>query len=166
MSSSSGKRDLGRIDLSRSAPMAVSIKNLDAPRGAQVGGIDLAEHLTRADLQAIEEAWQTRPVIVARRQRLSDPQLLAFSRQFGELDAPGPNPYGELLNKEFPEINVISNVIANGKPIAGTELGRLEDASLDPGIRELDGAGELGITRADDHHTRRAGRARSPATGV
>src|SRR5262245_41693135 len=81
MSSSSGKRDLGRIDLSRSAPMAVSIKNLDAPLGAQVGGIDLAEHLTRADLQAIEEAWQTRLVIVARRQRLSDPQLLAFSRR-------------------------------------------------------------------------------------
>jgi len=103
--------------------MAVSIKNLDAPRGAQVGGIDLAEHLTRADLQAIEEAWQTRLVIVARRQRLSDPQLLAFSRQFGELDAPGPNPYGEPFNKEFPEINVISNVIANGKPIGNLGAG-------------------------------------------
>jgi taurine dioxygenase len=103
--------------------MAVSIKNLDAPLGAQIGGIDLAERLTGADLEAIEEAWQTRLVIVARGQRLSDPQLLAFSRQFGELDPPGPNPYGEPFNKEFPEINVISNVVANGKPIGNLGAG-------------------------------------------
>jgi taurine dioxygenase len=62
-------------------------------------------------------------VIVARGQRLSDPQLLAFSRQFGELDPPGPNPYGEPFNKEFPEINVISNVVANGKPIGNLGAG-------------------------------------------
>ena len=103
--------------------MAVSIKNLDAALGAQIGGIDLAERLTGADLEAIEEAWQTRLVIVARGQRLSDPQLLAFSRQFGELDPPGPNPYGEPFNKEFPEINVISNVVANGKPIGNLGAG-------------------------------------------
>jgi len=103
--------------------MAVSIKNLDAPLGAQIGGIDLAERLIGADLEAIEEAWQTRLVIVARGQRLSDPQLLAFSRQFGELDPPGPNPYGEPFNKEFPEINVISNVVANGKPIGNLGAG-------------------------------------------
>jgi taurine dioxygenase len=103
--------------------MTVSIKNLDAPLGVQIGGVDLAEPLTRTDLLAIEEAWQTRLVIVARGQRLSDPQLLAFSRQFGELDPPGPNPYGEPFNKEFPEINVISNVVANGKPIGNLGAG-------------------------------------------
>jgi len=79
--------------------------------------------LSRADLGAIEAAWQTRLVIVARGQQLSDPQLLAFSRQFGELDPPGPNPYGEPFNKQFPEINVISNVIENGKPIGNLGAG-------------------------------------------
>src|SRR5262245_47968617 len=103
--------------------MAVSIKNLDAPLGARISGIDLAECLTGADLKAIEKAWQTRLVIVARGQLLSDSQLLAFSRQFGELDPPGPNPYGEPFNKEFPEINVISNVVANGKPIGNLGAG-------------------------------------------
>ena len=29
----------------------------------------------------------------------------------------GPNPYGEPFLKEHPELNVISNVIENGKPI-------------------------------------------------
>ena len=81
--------------------MAVSIKNLDAALGAQIGGIDLAERLTGADLEAIEEAWQTRLVIVARGQRLSDPQLLAFSRQFGELDPPGPIRMASRLIRSF-----------------------------------------------------------------
>ena len=35
----------------------------------------------------------------------------------------GPNPYGEPFNKQFPEINVISNVIENGKPIGNLGAG-------------------------------------------
>jgi len=97
--------------------MAISIRNLDAPLGAEVRGIDLAKPLPDNDVDAIEEAWRTRLVVVVHGQSLSDPQLLAFSKYFGELDPPGPNPYGEPFNKEFPEINVISNVVENGKPI-------------------------------------------------
>lgn len=97
--------------------MNISIKNLDAPLGAEIGGIDLSTPLAQDDVEAIEDAWRERLVVVFRGQRLSDPQLLAFSRNFGELDPPGPNPYGEPFNKLHPEINVISNVIENGKPI-------------------------------------------------
>ena len=97
--------------------MAISITNLDAPLGAEVRGLDLAKPLAQGDVDAIEEAWRTRLVVVAHGQALSDPQLLAFSKYFGELDPPGPNPYGEPFNKEFPDINVISNVVENGKPI-------------------------------------------------
>jgi len=97
--------------------MAVSITNLPAPLGAEVAGIDLSKPLARHDVDAIEQAWRTRLVVVFHGQRLSDPQLLAFSRYFGELDPPGPNPYGEPFNKQFPEINVISNVVESGKPI-------------------------------------------------
>jgi alpha-ketoglutarate-dependent taurine dioxygenase len=97
--------------------MTISITNLDAPLGAQVRGLDLAKPLTPNEVDAIEEAWRTRLVIVAHGQTLSDLQLLAFSKYFGELDPPGPNPYGEPFNKEFPDINVISNVVESGKPI-------------------------------------------------
>ncbi len=97
--------------------MAVSITNLPAPLGAEVAGIDLSKPLARHDVDAIEQAWRTRLVVVFHGQRLSDPQLLAFSRYFGELDPPGPNPYGEPFNKQYPEINVISNVVESGKPI-------------------------------------------------
>ena len=99
--------------------MTAAISNLDAPLGAEVHGIDLAKPLPQGDIDVIAEAWSTRFVVVIQGQPLSDPQLLAFSRCFGELDPPGPNPYGEPFNKTYPEINVISNVIENGKPIGG-----------------------------------------------
>jgi taurine dioxygenase len=65
----------------------------------------------------IESAWRERLVVVFHGQNLKDPQLIAFSKYFGELDPPGPNPYGEPFNKAHPELNVISNVLENGKPI-------------------------------------------------
>jgi taurine dioxygenase len=97
--------------------MAISVTNLDAALGARVDGIDLSKPLARLEAEAIEAAWRARLVVVFHGQRLSDPELLGFSRHFGELDPPGPNPYGEPFNKAFPEINVISNVVENGKPI-------------------------------------------------
>jgi taurine dioxygenase len=97
--------------------MTIAINNLDAPLGAEVRGIDLSQTLAPDAVARIADAWRNRLVVVARGQRLSDPQLLAFSRHFGELDPPGPNPYGEPFNKTHPEINVISNVVENGKPI-------------------------------------------------
>jgi taurine dioxygenase len=97
--------------------MTIAITNLDAPLGAEVSAVDLAKPLAPGDVETIEDAWRTRLVVVVHGQALSDPQLLAFSQYFGELDPPGPNPYGEPFNKAYPEINVISNVVENGKPI-------------------------------------------------
>jgi taurine dioxygenase len=97
--------------------MAIAIKNLDAALGAEIANVDLSKPLPRADIDAIEAAWHERLVVVFHGQILSDPQLIAFSRNFGELDPPGPNPYGQPFNKQHPELNVISNVVENGKPI-------------------------------------------------
>ena len=72
---------------------------------------------SQEDVTAIEDVWKERLVVVFHGQKLSDPQLIAFSRNFGDLDPPGPNPYGEPFLKEHPELNVISNVVENGKPI-------------------------------------------------
>src|SRR6476620_11383955 len=97
--------------------MTLSIRNLDAPLGTEVSGIDLSKPVVLGDVETIEDVWRERLVVVFHGQKLSDPQLIAFSRNFGELDPPGPNPYGEPFNKEHPELNVISNVVENGKPI-------------------------------------------------
>ena len=97
--------------------MAIAIKNLDAALGAEIADIDLSKPLPRADVDAIEAVWHERLVVVFHGQILTDPQLIAFSRNFGELDPPGTNHYGQTFNKEHPELNVISNVVENGKPI-------------------------------------------------
>ena len=97
--------------------MAIAIKNLDAALGAEVSGLDLSKPVPQPEVDAIEAAWRERLVVVFHGQNLSDPQLIAFSKNFGELDPPGPNPYGAPFNKQHPELNVISNVIEDGKPI-------------------------------------------------
>ena len=97
----------------------MQIRDLDAALGAEVLGIELAAPLLKAEVTAIESVWRERLVVVFHGQSLSDPQLIAFSENFGELDPPGPNPYGEPFNKAHPEVNIISNVVENGKPIGG-----------------------------------------------
>jgi len=97
--------------------MTLAIKNLDAPLGAEVSGVDLAGQVSPGDIVAIEDAWRERLVVVFHGQNLSDPQLIGFSKNFGELDPPGPNPYGKPFLAQHPELNVISNVVENGTPI-------------------------------------------------
>jgi len=95
-----------------------------AALGAEVQGVDLAASLDSATVEEIKAAWDRHLVLVFRGQRMSDPDLLAFSRNFGELDPPGPNPYGVTFLPEFPEINVISNVKdAENRPIGNLGAG-------------------------------------------
>ena len=67
----------------------------------------------------IRAAWLEHLVLRFRGQKLSDPQVLAFSRNFGELDPPGPNPLGRPFLADHPEMNVISNIKQDGVPIGG-----------------------------------------------
>src|SRR5262249_38017321 len=101
----------------REERMTLAIKDLDAPLGVEISGIDLSGQVSPRDVEAIEAAWREWLVVVFRDQKLSDPQLIAFSRNFGELDPPGPNPYGKPFLNDHPELNVISNVVENGAPI-------------------------------------------------
>ena len=57
--------------------------------GAEVRGVDLAA-VTSAQIEAIKAAWYRHDVLVFRKQKLTDDDLLAFSRHFGVLDPP-PN---------------------------------------------------------------------------
>lgn len=85
--------------------------------GAEVSGVDLRQPIDAASFAEIRQAWADHLVLRFRGQQLSDPELLALSCLFGELDPPGPNPYGKPFLEAFPEINVISNVKVNGAPI-------------------------------------------------
>ncbi len=99
--------------------MSVQIRKLADALGAEIGGVDLSRPLSAAVFAEIRKAWLDHLVLRFRGQRLSDPELIAFSRLFGELDPPGPNPYGKAFLPEFPEVNVISNIKVDGTPIGG-----------------------------------------------
>ena len=94
-----------------------------AALGAEIRDVDLSKSPDDETLDAIRCAWDEHLVLLFRAQKLSDPELLAFSRNFGELDPPGPNPYGTTFLPEFPEMNVISNI----KNEQGTPIGTLGD---------------------------------------
>ncbi len=95
-----------------------------AALGAEIAGLDLAAALDAGTVEGIKAAWDEHLVLLFRRQKMSDPDLLTFSRHFGELDPPGPNPYGITFLPEFPEMNVISNVKdTDNRPIGNLGAG-------------------------------------------
>ena len=87
--------------------------------GAEVSGLDISKPIAQEDLQQILAAWKEHLVLRFRGQELTDPQLLDISRNFGEIDPPGPNSYGKPFLAEFPDINVISNIKEGDQHIGG-----------------------------------------------
>ncbi len=97
----------------------MKIVRLAEALGAEIGAVDLSCALPENLIPEIRAAWLEHMVLRFRGQSLSDPQLLAFSRRFGKLDPPGPNPHGRAYLADHPEMNVISNIRENGAPIGG-----------------------------------------------
>jgi taurine dioxygenase len=97
----------------------MKISKLAAALGAQIEGLDLSQPIPAQTFREIRAAWLEHLVIRFRGQKLSDPQVLAFSCNFGELDPPGPNPLGRPFLADHPEMNVISNIKQDGVAIGG-----------------------------------------------
>ena len=105
------------------ALMALDVVPSGRALGAEVRSADFSARISPDMASALADALAEHLVLRIRRQPISDPNLIAFGRAFGELDPPGPNPYGGPILPEFPEINVISNVIENGRPIGNLGAG-------------------------------------------
>ncbi len=85
--------------------------------GAEVQDVDLAS-ARAAQIEAIKQAWYRHDVLVFRNQELTDDDLLAFSRHFGELDPPPNQGAGRKSPPGYPDIYVVSNVRDDkGEPI-------------------------------------------------
>src|SRR5437870_9335296 len=96
---------------------AISINRIGEALGAEVSGVDVSKPIAADTFAAIRKAWLDNLVIRFRGQKLSDPQMLQFSALFGELDPPGPNPYGTPFLPQHPELNGIANVTPAGIPL-------------------------------------------------
>tara|TARA_A100001037_G_scaffold132442_1_gene120152 strand:- start:937 stop:1899 length:963 start_codon:yes stop_codon:yes gene_type:complete len=127
--------------------------------GAEIRGVDLSENLDRATLDAVHRAWLEHSVILLRDQRLSDGDLVRFSRYFGELDHGPTMSWQADEGVAYPEIFIISNVSEHGKPIGflddrplpwHTDMSHTEQPSKASTLYALevpdDGSGKTGFT--------------------
>jgi taurine dioxygenase len=107
----------------------LAVRPTGAALGADIEGVDLAQELSPATVDAIKRAWSDHLVLRFRGQKLTDEQLMRFSAHIGELDwAPiaaqrskvaGEDRWVENAREGKQYVTIISNVIENGKAIGG-----------------------------------------------
>jgi taurine dioxygenase len=90
--------------------------------GAEVRDVDL-RRLGDDAFGAIRRAWLHNLVLRFRDQSLSDAELIAFSRRFGELDLAPVQETGRRFVDGMPELYVVSNVLKDGEPIGSLGYG-------------------------------------------
>ena len=106
----------------------LTVTPLDAPLGASVTGIDLAQTLTDDIKAAIFKAWHDNVILVFPGQHLSSPQQLGFAAHFGPIKKRGrPEERRPDLdvNDYESQVMFISNVVEDGKPIGSLPDGEM-----------------------------------------
>ena len=105
---------------SRAEP--IDVTPTKAVLGAEVRGIDLKK-IDETQFNALEQAWHDHQVVLIRDQTLTDQDLIAFSRRFGDLDWAPVQETGRRFVDGLPEIYIVSNVTLNGQPIGSLGAG-------------------------------------------
>jgi taurine dioxygenase len=100
----------------RGAADAIDVIPTGAGLGAEVRAADLRA-LDDAAFERVLRAWHDHSVVLFRGQALSDADLIAFSRRFGDLDWAPIQETGRRFVEGMPEIYIVSNVKVNGEPI-------------------------------------------------
>ncbi|WP_316160116.1 TauD/TfdA family dioxygenase [Bradyrhizobium sp. SZCCHNRI20481] len=90
--------------------------------GAEIRNVDL-KHLDDAGFSALLRAFHTHSVLLVRGQGLTDQDLIAFSRRFGDLDWAPVQENGRRFVDGLPEIYIVSNVKVNGEAIGSLGAG-------------------------------------------
>src|SRR5260370_31986350 len=96
------------------------------PTGGAVGGAARSVGLRTiddGDFAGLRGAWHDHSMLVFREQKLSDEDLIGFSRRFGELDWAPVQESGRRFVEGHPEIYVVSNVVEKGVPIGSLGAG-------------------------------------------
>jgi taurine dioxygenase len=90
--------------------------------GAEIQRVDLRA-VSADDFESIHRAWLDHSVLLFRNQKLTDDDLIAFSKHFGDLDLAPIQETGRRFVEGHPEIYVVSNVMENGVPIGSLGAG-------------------------------------------
>ncbi|MHB0766172.1 TauD/TfdA dioxygenase family protein [Stutzerimonas sp. NM35] len=114
----------------------------DAPLGAEIVGLNLAQPLNDADFARIHQAHLDHGLLVFREQRITPEQQIAFSRRFGPLQI---HVLKQFLLANHPEIFIISNIQENGQPIGLGDAGKFWHSDLS--YKEFPSLGSMLLAR-------------------
>jgi alpha-ketoglutarate-dependent taurine dioxygenase len=104
--------------------MALESRRLGDSFAFEVLGLPLWEPLEHGDIAELLDLWSRHPVLVFRRQALSERELARFSALFGPLERVVRT---EWASPVVPEVGLISNLKdGQGRPIGGLGDGELE----------------------------------------
>jgi taurine dioxygenase len=113
----------------------LTIEPTGAVLGATARGIDLAQPLSERDLGQILLALGRYGMLRFPYQHLALGELKRFSEQFGEIQ--GPATRGRDPTREYPEIDILSNLKEGGEYIGSPDAG--QDWHTDMTYREVPG---------------------------
>ena len=105
-----------------SPPAQIEIVPTGRALGAEVRHVDLT-NLDDAAFAILLNAFHAHSVLLVRGQSLSDQDLIAFSRRFGDLDWAPVQENGRRCVEGLPEIYIVSNVKVNGEAIGSLGAG-------------------------------------------
>jgi len=80
--------------------------------GAEIGGLDLSQPLSQADIDAVQAAFHAHKVLVFRDQQLGKADFARFSGQFGPLQR---HVLDHWLADDLPEVMVLTNYARGGE---------------------------------------------------
>jgi taurine dioxygenase len=99
----------------------VAIRPTGGALGATVEGLDLARPLSEREFGIVLGALGQYGVLRFPGQRLDAAALKAFSGRFGELEV---NVAGSFQDKAHPEVMILSNMTADGRPVGLADAGQ------------------------------------------
>ena len=105
----------------------IEIRPLPAPLGAEVLHLDLSQPLAAEDFARIHRAHLDHHVLVFRDQRITPAQQVSFSRRFGPLQR---HVLSQFALPDEPEVLIISNVRADGRPVGLGDAGHFWHSDL------------------------------------
>ncbi len=104
--------------------MPLETRSLEGSFACEVAGLRLWERLEHEIVDELRELWAYHPVLVFRRQALSEQELAGFSALFGPLERVVRT---EWASPAVPEVGLISNLKdGQGRPIGGLGDGEIQ----------------------------------------
>ena len=104
--------------------MVLESRVLDNSLACEIGGLHLWEHQDAQTVDQLRALWALHPVLVFRRQALSEDELAEFSARFGPLERTVRTDWASPVRAE---VGLISNLKdAQGKPIGGLGDGEIQ----------------------------------------